>query len=66
MNSALVSSRRQRFSRILPLSSAVQLWDNGFDYFDRTARAWRDPTVKDIILKAAAGQKNTIPEVHPF
>ena len=39
------------------------LWDNGNDFFDRNARTWRDPTVKDIIIAAAAGKVNTIPEV---
>ncbi|KAG8918357.1 hypothetical protein FRC02_002428 [Tulasnella sp. 418] len=38
------------------------LWDNGGDFFDRAARKWRDPTYKDIIIAAAAGKVNTIPE----
>ncbi|KAG8948551.1 hypothetical protein FRC03_000687 [Tulasnella sp. 419] len=44
------------------LNIPVQLWDNGGDHFNRAARVWRDPTVKDIILTASSGKVNTLPE----
>lgn len=34
-------------------------WDNGADHFDRDARAWRDETVKNIIVNAAQGIANS-------
>ena len=42
----------------------MTLWDAGYDFFDRNAHVWRDPTVKDIIMTAVAGKVNTIPEVN--
>ncbi|KAG8714134.1 hypothetical protein FRC11_009709 [Ceratobasidium sp. 423] len=38
-----------------------QWWDNGNDFYDRTAAKWRDVTTKNIVIAAAAGQINTIP-----
>jgi hypothetical protein len=38
-------------------------WDNGNDFFDRTAGKWRDVTTKNIVIAAAAGKINTIPYV---
>ncbi|KAJ3054353.1 hypothetical protein HK097_002017 [Rhizophlyctis rosea] len=32
---------------------AIQLWDNGDDYFDRVNRVWRDPVIKDYVINAA-------------
>ncbi|KAG8918358.1 hypothetical protein FRC02_002429, partial [Tulasnella sp. 418] len=41
---------------------AIQLWDNGNDFFNRATRSWRDVVYKDILLAAASGKVNTIPE----
>ncbi|CAE7228285.1 unnamed protein product [Rhizoctonia solani] len=38
-----------------------QWWDNGNDFYDRTAAKWRDITTKNIVIAAAAGKINTIP-----
>ncbi|KEP47406.1 glycoside hydrolase family 5 protein [Rhizoctonia solani 123E] len=38
-----------------------QWWDNGNDFYDRTAAKWRDVTTKNIVIAAAAGKINTIP-----
>ncbi|WP_026587003.1 cellulase family glycosylhydrolase [Bacillus sp. NSP9.1] len=35
-------------------------WDNGNDQFDRFARQWRDPVVKDIVVQAGKGVSNAI------
>ncbi|KAB5596140.1 Glycoside hydrolase family 5 protein [Ceratobasidium theobromae] len=43
------------------LGIVPQWWDNGADYFDRTAGEWRDVTTKNILLAAATGKINTIP-----
>ncbi|CAE6446872.1 unnamed protein product [Rhizoctonia solani] len=38
-----------------------QWWDNGNDFYDRTAGKWRDVTTKNIVIAAASGKINTIP-----
>ncbi|MGN9865523.1 cellulase family glycosylhydrolase [Bacillus swezeyi] len=35
-------------------------WDNGNDQFDRLARKWRDPVVKDMVIQAGRGVPNAI------
>lgn len=42
-------------------TSAV-LWDNGADHFDRAAHTWRDPTVISIMMNAAKGATNSLPD----
>jgi endoglucanase len=38
------------------------LWDNGMDHFDRSARIWRDPAAKDILMNAVDGNINSLPD----
>lgn len=40
---------------------ATQLWDNGFDHYDRVAYAWRDPVKPQLIVNAAKGILNALP-----
>lgn len=37
------------------------LWDNGGDHFNRVANVWYDNIEIDILLDAAAGENNTLP-----
>ncbi|KAH8834548.1 glycoside hydrolase superfamily [Flagelloscypha sp. PMI_526] len=39
---------------------ATVLWDNGGDFFDRSARTWREPAVKDLIINAQKGTPNAL------
>ncbi|KAI5790236.1 glycoside hydrolase superfamily [Geopyxis carbonaria] len=39
----------------------TQLWDNGFDHYDRVAHAWRDPVKQTILINAAKGVVNALP-----
>ncbi|KAF1958894.1 endoglucanase D precursor [Byssothecium circinans] len=41
---------------------ATIMWDNGLDHFDRAARKWRDPTALAILLNAAKGTVNALPD----
>jgi endoglucanase len=38
------------------------LWDNGADFLDRASHTWRDPVAKDIIINAAKGVINSLPD----
>ncbi|KAI1815828.1 glycoside hydrolase family 5 protein [Poronia punctata] len=42
------------------LDTAVIVWDNGLDHFDRDAKTWRDPHSLEIILNAAEGISNSL------
>ncbi|KAI1274939.1 putative cellulase [Xylaria sp. FL0933] len=42
------------------LDTAVMVWDNGLDHFDRTTKQWRDPQSLEILLNAAAGVSNSL------
>ncbi|TIC93914.1 Endoglucanase B [Colletotrichum higginsianum] len=44
------------------LNTAVVIWDNGLDHFDRDARVWRDPTSIGIINNAVRGVRNSLPD----
>lgn len=53
----------EHFTRIATeLNTAVMLWDNGEDNFDREARTWRDQAMVDIILSAVEGTQNSLPD----
>lgn len=41
-------------------STSTILWDNGGDFLDRTANAWRDPTVPQLITNATVGTVNSL------
>jgi endoglucanase len=43
-------------------NTATILWDNGADFLDRASHTWRDPVAKDIILNAAKGTINSLPD----
>jgi endoglucanase len=43
-------------------NTATMLWDNGADFLDRASHTWRDPVAKDIILNAAKGVANSLPD----
>ncbi|KAI1172571.1 putative cellulase [Nemania sp. FL0916] len=42
------------------LDTAVMLWDNGIDHFDRSTKTWKDPQSLQILLDAAAGVSNSL------
>ncbi|GAP86404.1 putative endoglucanase B [Rosellinia necatrix] len=42
------------------LNTAVMVWDNGLDHFDRNAKTWKDPQSLEILLNAAAGVSNSL------
>ncbi|KAI3316631.1 glycoside hydrolase family 5 protein [Xylariaceae sp. AK1471] len=42
------------------LDTAVIVWDNGLDHFDRNAKKWKDPQSLQILLNAAAGVSNSL------
>ncbi|KAI0803530.1 putative cellulase [Xylaria sp. FL0064] len=42
------------------LDTAVMVWDNGLDHFDRNTKQWRDPQSLEILLNAAAGVSNSL------
>ncbi|KAF2691594.1 glycoside hydrolase family 5 protein, partial [Lentithecium fluviatile CBS 122367] len=43
-------------------NTATILWDNGADHFNRGISQWRDPTVLAILMNAAKGQVNSLPD----
>ncbi|GIN67372.1 MULTISPECIES: cellulase family glycosylhydrolase [Bacillus] len=57
-------SKRLYHDTLVRLSHKYQMvtmwWDNGNDQFDRMARKWRDPVVKDIVIQAGRGVSNAI------
>ncbi|KAI0414759.1 putative cellulase [Xylaria grammica] len=42
------------------LDTAVILWDNGLDHFNRDTKEWKDPHALEILLNAAAGVSNSL------
>ncbi|KAI0870155.1 putative cellulase [Hypoxylon argillaceum] len=42
------------------LNTAVMVWDNGADHFDRSTKKWKDPQSLQILLNAAAGVANSL------
>jgi endoglucanase len=42
------------------LDTAVIVWDNGLDHFDRNTKQWKDPQSLQILLNAAAGVRNSL------
>ncbi|KAJ2986148.1 hypothetical protein NUW58_g5164 [Xylaria curta] len=42
------------------LDTAVIVWDNGLDHFDRDTKKWKDPQSLEILLNAAAGVSNSL------
>ena len=42
--------------------TGIVLWDNGIDQFERTTHTWRDPVALSILLNAANGTPNALPE----
>ncbi|KAI1422319.1 putative cellulase [Xylaria sp. FL1777] len=42
------------------LDTAVIVWDNGLDHFDRNTKQWKDPQSLEILLNAAAGISNSL------
>ncbi|KAI0520838.1 putative cellulase [Xylaria bambusicola] len=42
------------------LDTAVIVWDNGLDHFNRNTKQWRDPQSVEILLNAAAGVRNSL------
>ncbi|KAI0533022.1 putative cellulase [Xylaria digitata] len=42
------------------LDTAVMLWDNGLDHFDRKTKQWKDPQALEILFNAAAGVSNSL------
>lgn len=42
------------------LNTAVIVWDNGLDHFDRTTKKWKDPQSLEILLNAAQGISNSL------
>ncbi|KAI0406162.1 putative cellulase [Xylaria palmicola] len=42
------------------LNTAIMVWDNGLDHFDRNTKKWKDPQSLQILLNAAAGVKNSL------
>ncbi|KAI3338757.1 putative cellulase [Ustulina deusta] len=42
------------------LDTAVMVWDNGLDHFDRNTKQWKDPQSLEILLNAAAGVSNSL------
>ncbi|KAJ8124264.1 hypothetical protein O1611_g9377 [Lasiodiplodia mahajangana] len=47
-------------SKAKELNTAVMVWDNGLDHFDRTTKQWKDPQSLQILLNAAAGVRNSL------
>ncbi|KAF2436408.1 endoglucanase B [Tothia fuscella] len=43
-------------------NTATMLWDNGADFLDRASHAWRDPVAERVIIKAAQGAVNSLPD----
>jgi endoglucanase len=43
-------------------NTATMLWDNGADFLDRAAHKWRDDISKDVIIQAAKGVANSLPD----
>ncbi|KAF2643346.1 endoglucanase B [Massarina eburnea CBS 473.64] len=43
-------------------NTAMILWDNGADQFDRAIHKWRDPTALSILTNAAKGTINALPD----
>lgn len=46
--------------KALELDTAVILWDNGLDHFNRDTKAWKDPQSLEILLAAASGVSNSL------
>lgn len=44
------------------LGTAVIVWDNGLDHFNRDTKQWKDPHLLEIILSAAKGVSNSLAE----
>ncbi|KAI0453620.1 putative cellulase [Xylaria acuta] len=42
------------------LDTAVIVWDNGLDHFDRNTKKWKDPQSLEILLNAAKGISNSL------
>ncbi|KAF2970842.1 hypothetical protein GQX73_g2797 [Xylaria multiplex] len=42
------------------LDTAVMLWDNGLDHFDRKTKQWKDPHALEILFNAVAGVSNSL------
>ncbi|KAI1113422.1 putative cellulase [Nemania sp. NC0429] len=42
------------------LDTAIFVWDNGLDHFDRSTKKWKDPQSLEILLSAAAGVSNSL------
>ncbi|KAI0469465.1 putative cellulase [Xylaria cf. heliscus] len=42
------------------LNTAVMVWDNGLDHFDRNTKKWKDPQSLEILLNAAKGISNSL------
>ncbi|KAI1359286.1 putative cellulase [Xylaria arbuscula] len=42
------------------LDTAVIVWDNGEDHFNRNTKVWKDPQSLEILLDAAAGVSNSL------
>jgi endoglucanase len=43
-------------------NTATILWDNGADFLNRATHQWRDTVALDILINAAAGKKNSLPD----
>ncbi|TGJ86871.1 hypothetical protein E0Z10_g1908 [Xylaria hypoxylon] len=42
------------------LNTAVMVWDNGLDHFDRNTKQWKDQQSLEILLNAAGGVSNSL------
>ncbi|KAI0199277.1 glycoside hydrolase family 5 protein [Astrocystis sublimbata] len=42
------------------LDTAVIVWDNGIDHFDRNTKKWKDPQSLEILFNAAEGVSNSL------
>ncbi|KAI8944561.1 glycoside hydrolase family 5 protein [Xylaria longipes] len=42
------------------LDTAIIVWDNGLDHFDRNTKKWKDPQSLEILLNAAGGVSNSL------
>jgi endoglucanase len=43
-------------------NTATIIWDNGADHFDRATEKWRDETVLGVLMNAAKGEINALPD----
>lgn len=44
------------------IGAATMVWDNGDDHLDRNTGLWRDPVAIDILMNAAKGIPNSLPD----